>query len=275
MFLSLAVMIETTTARVRKSIVVNENNLLQNFHGCGASLTDSSAWLLEGTRNNPSTDPRNLSETEKSQIYSNLFSSNGSGIGLRIVRQPMGTSDFRWSDYTYEDTQGRFSISRDTSYIIPSLIKAKNANPDLLIHGVPWSPPAWMKNPESLNGGSMKSQQTYYDAYGEYFADYVEAYDNAGLSIWAVSAQNEPQHAVGEYPTMIMTSTEHAQLIKAMKFSLNSRGYSNVKVVAYEHNWNTPSYPLEVLSDPDAKAALMPWHFIATAVNPPIKPRCY
>jgi len=57
-----------------------------------------------------------------------LFTTEGDGIGLSILRQPIGTSDYRAKeDYTYDDVNyddtslSQFSINKDKNYIIPLL----------------------------------------------------------------------------------------------------------------------------------------------------------
>ena len=215
------------SAHAQLSIDVDHTSTFQEFYGCGASWTDSSAWLVYGDRN-PG-DPRALTVNERNAIFSDLFGSDG--IGLSIVRQPMGTSDFRWSDYTYEDVQGTFTIARDESYIIPALIHTMNENSDVKVLALPWSPPAWMKQNGSLGGGYLKSDA--YDDLARYFADFVQSYEAAGVPIWAVSVQNEPDHGVDSYPTMKMTPNEHAQAIIAIRAAVDA----SIKVVGYDHNW--------------------------------------
>jgi glucosylceramidase len=215
-------------AHSQVSIDVDHTSLYQEFYGCGASWTDSSAWLMYGDRSGD--QYRSLTDTERDAIFSDLFGSDG--IALKVVRQPMGTSDFRWSDYTYQDDQGgTFSIARDKSYIIPTLARTLVENDKVKVMALPWSPPAWMKQNGSLYGGSIKSDA--YDDLAQYFADFVQAYEAEGIPIWAVSIQNEPMHESGSYPTMGMTESEHAQAIVAVRAALDSA----IKVVGYDHNW--------------------------------------
>ena len=93
------------------------------------------------------------------------------GIGLNLLRQPMGSSDFSTQIYTYEDTQGIFDVSVDEEEkIIPALQSALALNQDIKIVGTPWSYPAWMKESGSLNGGSIKSEaELDYSLVGAYF----------------------------------------------------------------------------------------------------------
>ena len=228
-FLFLVATVLTCLASAQLSIDVVHTEKFQEFYGCGASWTDSSAWLMYGERKNPG-DPRALTESGRNAIYSDLFGTHG--ISLKIIRQPMGTSDFRQTaDYTYEDLEGSFSIANDESYIIPAVERTKHENSNVKVLALPWSPPAWMKQNNALGGGHLKSDA--YDSLAQYFADFVQSYSNVGIPIWAVSVQNEPDHGVSGYPTMKMTPDEHAQAIIAIRKALPS----TVRVVGYDHNW--------------------------------------
>jgi len=74
------------------TIAVNDAVKYQQIDGFGASLTDSSAWLLWNK----------LTETQRKEALQMLFSPS-KGIGLSVLRQPMGASDFALTDYTYDD----------------------------------------------------------------------------------------------------------------------------------------------------------------------------
>jgi len=96
---------------------VNDAVRYQKIDGFGASLTDSSAWLLRNK----------LSDSQFQKIMEMLFDRE-KGIGLSLLRRPMGSSDFALEDYTYDDMPPgasdpelqQFSIERDQRYIIPS-----------------------------------------------------------------------------------------------------------------------------------------------------------
>ncbi|WP_072621269.1 RICIN domain-containing protein [Spirulina major] len=123
------------------TINLNPNTKYQQMDGFGAALTDSSAWLIANK----------LSPTQRNALLNNLFESDD-GIGLNILRLPMGASDFALSNYTYNDHNGfpdldlsDFSIQHDTAYIIPTLQQIKQVNPAMKVMGSPWSAPGWMK----------------------------------------------------------------------------------------------------------------------------------
>src|SRR6202035_5614264 len=112
------------------------------MEGFGASITDSSAWLLY----------TKLYTTQRKELLAKL-SDPIHGIGLSFIRQPMGASDFALDDYSYDDLppgqtdpdMQHFSIAHDQSYIIPVLREALALNHHLKIVATPWSPPGWMK----------------------------------------------------------------------------------------------------------------------------------
>jgi hypothetical protein len=103
------------------SLTVNDSISYQQIDGFGASLTDSSAYLLYYS----------LTAQQRLDVLTELFDSD-SGIGLNYLRQPMGTSDMRRrADYTYDDIPPSmpndyalsfFTIASDQTYIIPVLL---------------------------------------------------------------------------------------------------------------------------------------------------------
>src|SRR5215470_15294593 len=74
------------------TITVNDAVRYQAIDGFGASLTDSSAWLLWNK----------LNEAQRKETLEKLFDTKN-GIGLSMLRQPMGASDFALEDYSYDD----------------------------------------------------------------------------------------------------------------------------------------------------------------------------
>ena len=123
--------------------------------------------------------------------------------GLSFLRQPMGASDFVAGDsYTYDDLPAgrtdygmrRFSIAHDRAQILPLLRQALALNPRIKVIGSPWSPPAWMKTNGSLIGGRLIDDPRIYAAYARYFVKFVQAYGRAGVPVYALTVQNEPQN---------------------------------------------------------------------------------
>jgi glucosylceramidase len=243
-------------------IQVDEDTRYQQMDGFGAAVTDSAAWVISHT----------LSIEQRDLLMNKLFSPED-GIGINYVRLPMGASDFVTSThYTYDDMPpgqsdpdlAFFSIAHDRAYILPILRQAKGINPQLRFMSSPWSASAWMKSSETLYGGSLKTD--YYPAYADYFVRFVQQYQDDGISIDAVTVQNEPHHADDSYPTMWMEWFDQADFIKDyLAPAFDEGGIANTKILVWDHNWDEPDYPLDILNDAEAKAyvAGSAWHCYA------------
>lgn len=229
------------------TIDVDDRTAYQQMDGFGAAMTESSAWLIANK----------LSVEQRNELMNRLFD-HEQGIGISYLRLPMGATDFSLSHYTYDDMpEGQtdpelrgFSIDHDKAYIIPTLRKAKEINPALKIMGSPWSAPAWMKTSGSLLKGNLNADA--YPAYADYFAKFVQAYAAEGLPIDAVTPQNEPQFEPDGYPGMRMEAAEQANFIKTYLGPAFVKANIRTKIVVWDHNWDDPYYPIQILSDPEA-----------------------
>ena len=56
-------------------------------------------------------------------------------------------------------------------------------------------------------------QPQYYSVYAQYFVKYIQAMQAKGITIDAITPQNEPQHG-GNNPSMVMSATQQADFIK-------------------------------------------------------------
>ena len=232
-------------------ITVNDSSKYQQIDGFGASLTDSSAWLIANK----------LSPSQQSSLWQSLFSPTA-GIGISFLRQPMGASDFSASgNYSYDDMPAgqtdpnltNFSIAHDTTYLTPLLQQALTVNPAIKVVAVPWSPPAWMKTSGTMNGGNINTAD--FPALAQYFVKFVQGYQQQNIPIYAVAPQNEPLNSNSSYPTAYLAAADEATFIGAhLGPALNAAGLSSVKILAYDHNWDNPSYPEAVLGDASASA---------------------
>jgi glucosylceramidase len=230
-------------------ITVNSGTKYQQMDGFGASLTDSSAWVVSNK----------LTASQQTTLWQSLFSPT-SGIGISFLRQPMGASDFTATgNYSYDDVPAgqtdpnltNFSIAHDTTYILPLLQQALAVNPAIKVVAVPWSPPAWMKTSATMNGGNMNT--AYFPSLAQYFVKFVQGYQQQGVPVYAVLPQNEPLNSNTGYPTEYLAATDEAAFIGGnLGPALNAAGLSSVKILGYDHNWDQPSYPETLLADATA-----------------------
>jgi glucosylceramidase len=108
-----------------------------------------------------------------------------------------------------------------------------------------------MKDNGSYVGGSL--QPRYYDAYARYLLKYLQAMKAEGITVAAITLQNEPLNPKNE-PSLVMTAAEQATFIKEhLGPALRNAGLET-KILLYDHNADRPDYPLAILADPAAKA---------------------
>ncbi len=236
-----------TAANGYPDIVVDTTQRYQTVDGFGFTLTDASAALI-------STLPASV----QNSLLNELFGADSNSISVSYLRVSIGASDLSASVYTYDDVpEGQtdeslqhFSLRTDQSMVIPVLKAIRAINPAIKILGSPWTAPAWMKSNHSSVGGSLLPQ--YYGVYAQYFVRYIQAMKAEGITVDAITPQNEPLHG-GNNPSMLMPATEEADFIKNHLGPAFRAASVNTKIIAYDHNADHPDYPLTVLDDAGAR----------------------
>ncbi|GIO98978.1 glucosylceramidase [Paenibacillus lautus] len=237
-------------------VVIDEEQTFQEMDGFGASFTDSAAYLIHQV----------LETKQRSELMTRLFDPN-EGIGLSVLRQPMGASDYARDFYSYNDMPegqtdvelNQFSIAHDEKDIIPLLKEALRLNPDVKLMGSPWSPPGWMKTSGSMIGGELKPE--YYSVYANYFVRYIQGYEANGLPIYAITPQNEALYSPGHYPGMIMLPEAQSDFIKNHLKPQFVKNDIDTKILCYDHNWDKPDYPLTVFEQASDAVDGVAWHW--------------
>ena len=224
------------------TITVDPSLRYQRMDGFGASITDSSASVL-----------MELDQATRDATMKDLFVTDG----LSFLRQPIGSSDFvDGPHYTFDDVPAgatdydlsHFSIDRDKAQILPLLRQALELNPDLEVMGTPWSPPAWMKTNDSLVGGRLIDDPRIYQAYADYLVEFVRAYEAAGVPIWGLTIQNEPQNRTpSAYPGTDLPTRQAIQVIDRLGPALQAAGL-HTKILGYDHNWS--EHPNDIANTP-------------------------
>jgi glucosylceramidase len=240
------------------TITITPSVTYQQMDGFGAAMTDSSAYNIHTY----------LTSAQQTSLMQSLFSST-SGIGLTMLRQPMGASDFSaQGNFSYDDMPAgqtdvnltNFSIAKDLTYMIPVLKEAFAVNPNIKVEMLPWSPPAWMKASGTMNGGNFND--TYMPSLAQYFVKSVEAYQAQGIPVYAISPQNEPENSNSSYPTETFSASEEETFIaNDLGPALSSAGLAP-KIFGYEHNWGDTTYPETLLANSAAAQYIagISWH---------------
>lgn len=236
-----------TSANTDPTIVVDTTQRYQEIDGFGNCLTGGSAILLN-----------NMSQPERTRLLRELFSSDGSGIGISYLRITIGASDLSDRVFTYCDLppgetdpqMEHFSIEPERADLIPVLKEILAINPSLKILGSPWTAPLWMKTNNASVGGSLKHE--WFEAYANYFVKYIQAMKAEGIDIDAITVQNEPLHG-GNNPSMVMSAADQALFIRQNLGPAFATAGIETKIIIYDHNADRTDYPLAVLNDAGAR----------------------
>lgn len=234
------------TFNVYPTITVDETQTFQSIDGFGYTLTGGSATLINA-----------LPAATQDALLKELFHWDSTFIGVSYLRVSIAASDLSAETFTYNDLPAgqtdvnmeHFSIEKEQKDLIPVLKKIVALYPQIKILGSPWSAPTWMKTNNAFVGGSLKPE--YYAAYAKYFVKYIQAMKAEGITIDAITPQNEPLHG-GNNPSMVMQAAEQADFIKNHLGPAFQAANITTKIIVYDHNADRPDYPVDILKDPQA-----------------------
>ncbi len=227
-------------------LTVDDTQHFQTMDGFGFALTGGSAQLL--TR---------MSTTQRSALLKNLFTTGADGIGVSYLRVSIGASDMNDHVFSYDDLPAgsidpemtKFSLDPDRADVIPVLKEILALQPRIKILGSPWSAPAWMKTNNDVKGGELKPE--YYPAFAKYFVKYVEGMRAEGITIDAITIENEPLNPKNT-PSMVMFAQEQDTFIAKYLGPAFEKARLQTKILLYDHNPDVISYSLSILADPAA-----------------------
>lgn len=230
------------------NIQFDDSYTYQTIDGFGYTLTGGSAQSIN-----------KLNSQKRKELLQELFGNNENSIKISYLRISIGASDLNATPFTYNDlpagqtdvSLSQFSLSPDNDDLIPMLKEIIAINPHIKILATPWSPPTWMKNNNSFIGGSLKPE--YYGVYAAYFVKYIQKMKDEGISISAITPQNEPLHP-GNNPSMFMSAEQQASFIKEYLGPAFVTANLSTKIIIYDHNCDRPDYPMSILNDPIANA---------------------
>ncbi|PPK70064.1 glucosylceramidase [Methylobacter tundripaludum] len=238
-------------------ITVDAKQKYQVIEGFGFSLTGGSAMLIG-----------RLSAADRKALLRELFLPDEDGIGVSFLRLSIGASDLSERCFSYDDRPAgqsdfelaHFDIEAGDREVIPLLREILSINPEIKIMATTWSAPTWMKTNQSFVGGKLRSD--CYAVYAAYLVKYLQTMRNRGITVHAITPQNEPLNEKNE-PSMVMEAGEQAEFIKNhLGPALSTAGLADVELFCWDHNCDVPEYPLEVFADAKARRYLSgsAWH---------------
>jgi glucosylceramidase len=224
-------------------IDVDDAKKYQTMDGFGFALTGGSAQLIS-----------KMDAGARAALLKELFTPDGDGIGVNYLRVSVGASDMNDHVYSYDDLpkgetdvkMEKFSLDPDKADVIPVLKEILAIQPKIKILASPWSAPLWMKTSGVARGGVLKPE--YFDVYALYWVKYIEGMKAEGITIDALTVENEPLNEKNT-PSMLMLESEQADFIANHLGPAFKKAGIKTKIVLYDHNLDHPAYPLAILKD--------------------------
>ena len=244
-------------------IDVDSAKTYQTMDGFGYALTGGSAMLIH-----------HMDAAKRAALLHNLFTTEGDGIGVSYLRLTVGSSDMNDHVYSYDDLEegqtdpdmAHFSLAPDQTDVIPVLKEILAINPKIKILASPWSAPLWMKTNGKAQGGVLLPED--FPAYAKYFVKYIQGMKAEGITIDALTIQNEPLNEKNT-PSMLMLDSEQDDFIAHDLGPAFQQAGIQTKILLYDHNLDHPSYVTSIFKDPEANKYIdgSAWHLYGGKVD--------
>jgi glucosylceramidase len=209
-------------------VFVDDTHSFQTFIGIGGAITDATAETFA-----------KLPPNKQKELLTAYYDPQ-KGIGYTLARTNINSCDFSSDSYNYikegDSSLQTFSIAHDEQYRIPFIKQAiAMAGGRLRLFASPWSPPAFMKDNNSMfNGGKLKP--AYYQPWANYYVKFIKAYEQEGIPVWGLTVQNEPM-ATQRWESCLYTAQDEANFIKNyLGPTLRKEGLFDRKIIAWDHN---------------------------------------
>jgi len=277
-------------------IVIRPDITKQKIVGIGTSFTESSAFVLA-----------HLEKDKRAEVMKNIYGEKGANFSL--ARTHIGATDFAVNGrYSYAEKKddanlASFSIDVDSDGfsalehtgikdenfdLLPMIkeayaIKNKQSDKDLKIVASAWTAPPWMKTIEDYyikpttennhqgSGGELKPQ--YVATYADYLIKYLDAYQEQGIELWALTPVNEPHGNSGQWESMHFTPKTQNTFIKDhLGPKLKASVHEAVKLLIYDQNRDEMEHWTdEILGDQETSAYVygtaVHWYESSNQVN--------
>jgi len=131
-------------------------------------------------------------------------------------------------------------VTHDTQAMIPLLKAAqevlhKNGR-QLKLLATPWSPPAWMKTNGKMDGSGRPGLKDNCKAvWAKYFSKWIDAYKAQGISVWAVTPQNEPEN-LARWEACVYNPEQEMEFIAGQLGPVLKEDHPEVKILVFDHN---------------------------------------
>ncbi len=150
----------------------------------------------------------NLSDSQ-----ADMFFSTNNGVGLSLLRNRIAPDGTTAELVTMQKAQARGAR----------------------VWSTPWSPPVIYKDTNSVNGGDFVSSPGNFQGYARQLAAYVANMKANGISLYAVSIQNEPDQWTA-YESCLWTAQQFHDFLPYLYSALAASNTASTRILMPEHS---------------------------------------
>lgn len=177
---------------------------------------------------------------------------------LNLVINDLGLTINRNEYYPKPNEPGQWP--KQIPYLQAIKAKADASGEPLKFITAYWTPPHWMKEPQSCCGGHLRTDCR--DDLGTYSVQAIQDYKNIGIDLYAMSMQNEPDFNE-PYNSCYYTHEQYRDMLKVAGPIIHS-SWPNVRLYGAEHmlwvqEWDATNFEYDIINDPCAFAQMGIW----------------
>lgn len=205
-------------SHVNGSMFVDTGVRYQRILGFGTTLTDASCTNVD-----------TLPEETRARLISDYFSVED-GIGLNLIKVPIGSSKYSYSNYVLDQPDtGQVELSPyDIDHRIPLIKDAMKSagrwkSRMRILASSASAPPEYKESGRMVQGSFLRQDRSR--DYAKYLTGFIEAYRGHDLNIWSLVLSEWPvstERDVGQndtmnYNSMAMKPTQAVKLIRDLR----------------------------------------------------------
>ena len=232
------------------AITIDPRKRFQKMEGFGGAFTEAAAVTWQ-----------KLPAEKQAEVMRAYFDPHN-GLGYTMGRTHINSCDFALGNYAYTEVAGdfsleHFSIARDRAALLPMLKEALRLSGGLKLFASPWSPPAWMKTNNQMNGGGRLLPECR-DVWARYYCRYIREYEKEGIPFWGLTVQNEPE-ASQSWDSCLYSAEEERDFVRDyLGPTLRKEGLGHLNLMIWDHNRDGIYERARVVYD-DPEAAQYVW----------------
>jgi glucosylceramidase len=203
---------------VNGTMFADTGTKFQRILGFGTTLSDASCKNID-----------DLPNEIRQKLVDDYFNPEV-GIGLNLLRVPIGSTKYSYSNYVLEQPDAnQVELSPyDLDHRIPLIKDAMQSagrlkNRIKIIASSNGAPPEMKQNNKVIHGGRIKSDK--FNDYASYLVAFASAYKSQGLSIWSLLVSEDPAtndriadpNDVLDFNSLAMRPSDSIRLVKAIR----------------------------------------------------------